>query len=143
RATGRGRRAATAGGFEGTRRAGGRGPRTRSAREGARPLDGRPWRQDTDAVQPRKPSECLPRLGTCRDLAAVGQAEEGLRGFTVALGLQVGLAEALADHDVEAAALRPLDIEGGSLVLDRRDRRLLAEAPGLALSGPSDRKSVV
>src|SRR6185436_2645337 len=44
------------------------------------------------------------------------------------------LAEALADDQVDAPAARPLDVERGALVLDRRDRRVLAEAPRLALA---------
>src|SRR5258705_13460712 len=78
-----------------------------------------------------------PDPGTCRDLPAIGQDAEGLGGFTVPLGLQVRLAEALTDDEVDAMALRPFDVEGGPLVLDRGDRRLLAEAPRLILPGPS------
>src|SRR6185503_13792085 len=69
-----------------------------------------------------------------RASVAIRQRQQPLRRLAVRLGLEERLAEALADDEVDAPAARPFDVERGALVLDRRDRRLLAEAPGLALS---------
>src|SRR5262249_14669830 len=98
---------------------------------------------------PRLESLGRPGAGSTFARAAAGvgagrQREQRLRRLTVALGFEVRLAESLADDEVDPAPARPLDIEAGALVLDRRDRRFLAEPPRLALArSAADRPDAV
>src|SRR5687768_9567785 len=70
---------------------------------------------------------------------AVGKGQQGIWGVRVGFGPEVGLVEPMAHHDVDPRPIRPLDVEGRSLVLDRGDRCRLAEPPLLAVAaGPAD-----